>query len=254
MATMLDINFRASALGKRVDLHVFMPEKYDAPLPVLYCLHGLSGDYEDWNRGFDMSGLCDKYGWMLVMPDGGRNYYVNNPSPGGFNYEDHLIMDIIPFIDKTFPTQAERGGRAICGISMGGYGAFMLALKHPELFCATSNLSGSLYFTHETTPPNHSDYVNHLLSALPVQGAYDVFILAENLRQAEAELPAMHFHCGTEDRLFDCNKAFHHYLEELGVEHVWSEYPGQHDHPYWSEHLEETFEFMSRFLKTNLKK
>ena len=77
----------------------------------------------------------------MVMPDGGRGWYTN--AVIGYAYEDDLIKDVAGLIDRTFPVKAERSGRAIGGLSMGGYGAVKIGLKHHEMFASVNSHSGA---------------------------------------------------------------------------------------------------------------
>ena len=78
---------------------------------------------------------------MVVCPDGGRGFYANDPRPGGLAWEDHIVSDLVGFVDATFPTVAAPRGRAVAGLSMGGYGAMMLGLRHPEVAWASHSRS-----------------------------------------------------------------------------------------------------------------
>ena len=82
----------------------------------------------------------------VVMPDGGRGWYTN--AAVGYAYEDDLIKDVVGLIDRTFPVKAERAGRAIGGLSMGGYGAVKVGLKHHEMFASVNSHSGALAIVH----------------------------------------------------------------------------------------------------------
>ena len=249
---LLHVSFQGAALGKRADMQVLLPEAADEPHPVVYCLHGLSGDYSDLVREHDLAAVCRQYGWALVMPDSGRGYWCNNPCPGGSAYEDHVVQDVIGWVERNLPVRTDRDGRAITGISMGGYGAFMLALRHPELFCAASSQSGALYFANHRPHPDEERYPYTLMDALPA-GRYDCFALVAAAVAARSELPALHLHCGREDGLFECNRMFHEHLDGLGVSHRWAEYSGAHTHDYWVAHFDETFEFFTDYLPVRQK-
>ena len=85
---------------------------------------------------------------VVVMPDGGRGWYTN--AVAGYTYEDDLIKDVVGLVDRTFPVKAERAGRAIGGLSMGGYGAVKLGLKHHEMFASVNSHSGALGIPAQT--------------------------------------------------------------------------------------------------------
>ena len=121
------------SIQKASGMNVILPDA-QGPFGVLYLLHGLSDDHTIWCRRTSIERYAAELPLIVVMPDGHRSFYCNDPRPGGCAYEDHIVTDVVGFVDRTFPTIADRAGRAIGGLSMGGYGAMMLALRHPDLF------------------------------------------------------------------------------------------------------------------------
>jgi S-formylglutathione hydrolase FrmB len=145
------IEFESPAVGRTMKYNVLLPQDYDKSTkryPVLYLLHGLTQNYTVWglqNGAPFYSGLYDDV--IVVMPDGGNSWYVNwSVSEGGQKnqWEDYLVRDVIGHVDWNFRTIARREGRAIAGLSMGGYGALTLGLRHPELFVSIGSTSGAL--------------------------------------------------------------------------------------------------------------
>jgi putative tributyrin esterase len=239
------ITFYGESIGKQSGLEVVIPE-VPGPWPVLYLLHGLSDDHSCWQR---FSGI-ERYvrlrtRLMVVMPDGHRSFYVNDPRPGGLAYEDHMINDVVGFVDRTFPTVADRLGRAIAGLSMGGYGATMLAMKHPRMFSVAASHSGALTCV-ETKPHRDGAPAHAILEALDPE-RYSCFRLAEGLGECGDSL-AYHFDCGTEDFLLDANRRFHDHLTRIGLSHTYHEHPGEHNWDYWDEHIQETLALLDRSL------
>jgi len=239
------ISFKGEALGKCNHLDVIVPDNQAGPLPVLYLLHGLSDNQTIWNRHVPVADLVRDLSLIVAMPDGGKGFYCNNPAPGGGQYEDHVVGDVIGFMDRTFDTVASRAGRALAGNSMGGYGATMLALRHPEMFCAAVSHSGAMFFTHDA-PPAGKDYVAELAGALPA-GKYDLFQLAEEVG-ASGEMPALRLDCGRGDFLIEANRAFHGHLDALGIAHEYAEHDGEHNWQYWRDHIGETLDFVMRHV------
>ena len=147
---LMQIDFRGQALGKMTSMTVLLPDEGEGPFPVLYLLHGLSDNHSAWCRRTALERYLDGKGLIVVMPDGHVSFYCNNPAPMGLAYEDHIVRDVVGFVDRVLPSRADRTGRAIAGLSMGGYGAMMLGLKHPDLFCAIGGHSSAYYFRPET--------------------------------------------------------------------------------------------------------
>src|SRR5271166_6322205 len=140
------INYHSRSLQKASSVSVVFPDDPAVPRPwsVLYLLHGLSDDDTIWMRRTSIERYVEGMPLVVVMPDGGRGWYTN--AVEGYAYEDDLIQDVIGLVERTFPVRAERPCRAIGGLSMGGYGAVKIALKHHEMFASANSHSGSLGF------------------------------------------------------------------------------------------------------------
>jgi len=238
------VKFRSESLQKQDTMNVIVPDGR-GPFPVLYLLHGLSDDYSIWVRRTSIERYVDGKGLMVVMPDTHRSFYVNDPRPGGPAYEDHIVKDVVGFVDRVFPTVRRRRGRAVAGLSMGGYGAMMLAMRHPEKFCAAASHSGALHFARQAKVEGIAD-ISALSAALP-RGKYDVFSLARKLKRSGRRI-ALRFDCGVDDFLIEHNRAFHRHLKRIGLDHEYAEHPGQHTWDYWDLHVLETLAFVRRHL------
>ena len=151
-----DLTFASSALNAQVHADVLLPPGYDPTAstryPVLYLLHGHGGNHTDWVTN-GMEKAVGNLPVIVVMPDGGfdgwySDWYgsdidghVPNPPPA---WETFHISELLPWIDANFPTIADRRGRAIAGLSMGGFGAMSYAARHPDLFAAAGSFSGAV--------------------------------------------------------------------------------------------------------------
>jgi S-formylglutathione hydrolase FrmB len=239
------IHFRSQSLNKNDTMMVAIPER-EGPWPVLYLLHGLTMDHTCYSRYFGIERYLLGRDVMVVMPDTHRFFYVNDPRPGGLAYEDYVVNDVMGFVERTFPTIDDCGARGVAGISMGGYGAMMLALRHPERFCVAASISGAVHFGHELLPPRLGN-VATLAEAL--QGSeYDLWQLAEAYAQG-GHAPAMRLSCGLDDHLIDVNRAFHAHLMNLGIEHEYVEHPGAHDWGTWVPQVPEALRFALDHLR-----
>ncbi|MBV9933784.1 MAG: esterase family protein [Actinobacteria bacterium] len=153
-----DITFRSRALNGPVHANVLLPTGYDAPAnagrryPVLYLLHGHGGNHTDW-ISHDADKIVGDVPVIVVMPDGGYDGWYSDwygtdvdghvpaPTPG---WETFHIRELIPWVDATYRTISDRRGRAIAGLSMGGFGAMSYAARHPDLFVAAGSFSGAV--------------------------------------------------------------------------------------------------------------
>lgn len=145
------VSFHSPAIARQMKYDIVLPEGYgqsDKRYPVLYLLHGYMQNYSVWGRNLGAAYYARQIGDLIVvMPDAGNSWYVNyaQSADGQLNnWEDHIIRDVIGHVDANFRTEARREGRAIGGLSMGGYGALMLALRHPDMFVSASSTSGAL--------------------------------------------------------------------------------------------------------------
>lgn len=154
---------------------VYLPPDYDESetnYPVVYLLTGFTGRGtlllndsafdENIQERMDRLITSDQVQPMLiVMPDCftryGGSQYLNSSATG--RYEDHLIYEVIPFIDKRYRTRNQAGYRAVAGKSSGGYGALVQAMRHPDVFGAVACHSGDMYFGY-CYKPDFTKFLN----------------------------------------------------------------------------------------------
>lgn len=244
-----ELKYFSKALCKQTAASLILPQN-DAPPPyaVFYLLHGLSDDHTAWHRRTSIERYVSDYPLIVVMPDGGRGFYTD--AKEGDAWETAIVRDLVNYVDRMFPTNATREGRCIGGLSMGGFGAIKLALKHPGLFCSAVSHSGALARARRHLPPSPGEpfleELRRIFGESPVGGPDDPFALAERLEPAKR--PALRLDCGTEDFLLDDNRAFHAHLNQIGYPHEYEEFPGEHEWGYWDRHVQEAIRFHARNL------
>lgn len=145
------VEYYSPAIDRHMKFDIVLPEGYyesDARYPVLYLLHGYMQNYTVWGRNlaaaFYARNLNDL---IVVLPDAGNSWFVNYASSDEGqtnNWEDHIVIDVIAQVDKRYRTESRREGRAIAGLSMGGFGAYSMGLRHSELFVSIGSTSGAL--------------------------------------------------------------------------------------------------------------
>jgi len=241
----LSIQFFGQSIGKQTGMHVILPPG-KGPFPAMYLLHGLSDDYTIWSRRTSIERYVAELNMIVVMPDGGRSFYCNDSRPGGMAYENHIVKDVVGFIDTSFRTIAEPNARAVAGLSMGGYGAFMLAIRHIDVFSVACSHSGAMGFMQRAWP-DRSD-IQTIAGTLPQDGRYDLLKLAQELSTSRPR-PALYFDCGTDDGLLEDNRMFQSFLKKLGIKHEYREYPGAHSWDYWDTHIQQSIAFILSHLK-----
>lgn len=240
----LTMNFRGPKLGKASTVNIITPDATasSGPWPVLYLLHGYSDNHSAWLENTSIARYALERKMMIVMPDGMRTWYADTNEED--TMEQFITGDLIECIDGTFNTVKSAGSRAIAGLSMGGYGATMLALRHPELYCCASAHSGAFFYAHETIKdmPKKVSKDSARLSK-----KYDVFKLTSKL-PADKRFK-LRLDCGKSDWIIKWNRDLHKHLNSLGWKHTYKEYPGDHNWNYWDAHICETLDFAMKSFK-----
>ena len=253
-------------LNRKVQFCVLLPPSYDSVrtrrYPVLYFLHGLGQneqamvDSGAWNVTQDMWEQTQLGEFLIVAPDGDRSFFIDSRD-GKRPYEDFFTEEFMPFVESHYRVREGRGSRGIAGISMGGYGALHLALRHPGLFSAVSANSAALI---ENVPKASLDESGQAALSQAMGNAFGTpfdrafwdrnspFTLVRD--GAPQEALKIYFDCGTEDD-FGFNRgaqAFHDLLVSRHIPHEFHLYPGGHDMNYFADHLPESLQFQSKAL------
>jgi putative tributyrin esterase len=238
------LHYYSKALSMQSSAWAILPDG-PGPFSVLYLLHGLSDDHTIWCRRTSLERYAEGYpSLMIVMPAGGRSFYCD--AVKGPAYETAIVRDLISTIDRTFQTRATRKGRAIGGLSMGGYGAIKLALQHPDLFVSAHSHSGAFHLAHKESALPEVDLI--LGENTKGGGPNDIFRLAQSLSRKRPKLPSLWIDCGTDDFLLDDSRSFHAHLEKLKIAHEYHEFPGHHNWEYWDLHIREALAFHAKNL------
>jgi S-formylglutathione hydrolase FrmB len=144
-----DLTVHSPALGREVGVRVLLPRSYDDPAetatryPVLLLLHGAGGDHQDWTTASALEEHTEDLDLIVVMPDGGASGFYSDWIDGPA-WETHHLGEVVPWVDQTYRTRGTREGRAVAGLSMGGFGSMSYAARHPDLFVAAASFSGAV--------------------------------------------------------------------------------------------------------------
>ena len=282
MAQSLDlrtVEFESPAVARTMKYNIVLPRDYESSserYPVLYLLHGLTQNYTAWglsNGTPFYAGLYDDL--IVVMPDAGNSWYVNwaeNEDGQQNNWEDHIVQDVITHVDWNFRTIARREGRAIAGLSMGGYGAITIGLRNPEMFISIGSTSGALEYGRqgaarlrgESPPrrlrreqteeeraaaeerrrrPNPLIGIQGFSSQVERSPAGQIYGTSEYAdaydpfllihQVPKADLPHIYIDCGTEDRLIAGAKELAGILLEKEIPFDYMQLSGEHNAAYW---------------------
>lgn len=213
----------------------------DAPVPVLYLLHGLSDDCTIWERRTSVERYASEKGIAVVMPEVRRSFYIDEAV--GEAYWTYIADELPSIIARAFRVSTAREDTFVAGLSMGGFGAFKLALNRPGQFAAAASLSGALDLTSHDLSHHEGHLARRLFDGRPVEGTCDDLIGL--LRAAEpGTLPALHLQCGTEDFLIESNRAFIRAAAERGHELTSDLRPGDHEWGFWDRGIQDVLDWL----------
>ncbi|MDR3712204.1 MAG: alpha/beta hydrolase family protein [Puia sp.] len=202
-------------------------------LPVVYLLHGWSGNYAQWpGLAPQLARKADELNILIVCPDGGYgSWYFDSPVDSSIRYETFISRELVTYIDRHYPTAADRAHRAITGLSMGGHGGLYLGIRHKDLYGAAGSMSGGVDFRPF---PDNWDLKKDLGDSACCWANWEnntVTHAVEGLKNGEIRLI---FDCGTGDDYFiGVNRALHQKLLDKQIDHDYAERPGAHEDAYW---------------------
>jgi S-formylglutathione hydrolase FrmB len=278
-----DVTVLSADLGRPVHIRVLLPVDYtanpDARYPVLYLFHGTSGRASDWESTGDAENTTAPYDVITVMPecgfdgDGGfwfTDWVDQTTSHGPSQFESYLIDQMVPWVDDSLRTIPTRAGRAVAGLSQGGYGSAEMAARHPDLFTVMASFSGApeidrdpdvivgatgvieaIAVGDDNVPPG-SIFGSRATDEINWQG-HDPSTLMNNLRGMGIYLwtglgapgpydatPPDPAAMGIEYLVHQSTQYFHQHLDEAGIPHFYDDYTnGTHSWGYWARDLRE---------------
>lgn len=249
-------------LGRTIDYSILYPVNYqragnaDKRFPVLYLLHGLTGHHTNWIERSRMALYATHYDLFIVMAEGENAWYTDSATVPSDKFESHILQELIPDVEKRFRVSTERDGRAIAGLSMGGYGALKFGFKYPERFALVGSMSGALGAASWTADDlKNLEFIQQsLLKALGPPGSTtrtqnDLFKLTREAKPENIKLlPYIYLDCGTEDMLFVTNRAYADLLLERKIPHEFRQLPGNHNWEYWDQQVREILTLAAKNL------
>lgn len=239
----------ASQMAQTYPATIVLPNRYQQGsnrFPVLYLLHGYGGDHQNWYAATNIAKLADRYNIIVVMPDGATDkWYTDSLVNPQWRYASYLSQDVVAYIDTNYRTIATPAGRAISGLSMGGFGALHLGLQHPELFGAMASTSGGV----DPRPFAGRWNLNAVFGEPTAHSAnWQNAAIINHLAKLKAQSQALYIDCGSEDFFIDVNRQLHQALRKHAIPHHYAEWPGDHSWPYWRSSIEFQLVFFSQFF------
>lgn len=245
----------SASMKKNIKTCVIVPDSYKKSkikFPVVYLLHGYSGNYATWVKSFKEVGQqVDKYNFIVIGVDGNySSWYFNSPIDPTSKYETYIIDELVPFIDKKYKTIASREGRAISGFSMGGHGALYLSFKHQEVFGAAGSMSGGVDFRPF---PEKWDIKKRLGAITEFPENWDKYTVVNMLSLLINSNLKLIIDCGVDDFFIDVNRDLHTKMLGLKINHDFIERPGKHNIEYWENSLKFQMLFFYNFFNDTVK-
>jgi S-formylglutathione hydrolase FrmB len=216
----------------------------DAPPPMLYLLHGLTDDATAWTRFTSIERYAAAKGFAVVMPQVHRSFYADEANGGKF--WTFLSEELPQLVERFFRVSTRREDTFVAGLSMGGYGAFKWALRHPERFAAAASLSGAVdvaYIQKFDLRPHMRALTSRVFADRALENGEDDLLHLIATRNPAA-LPRLMLRCGTEDHLVAQNERFVRACGKHGVALDADFGPGAHEWGYWDAQIQVVLEWL----------
>ena len=225
----------SNSMQKEIKCVVITPKNYKKSkerFPVVYLLHGYSGNYAGWiKEAPQLAQKSDELQIMIVCADGGfYSWYYDSPIDPKMKYETFVSKELVSYIDTHYKTIADKKGRAITGLSMGGHGALYLAVRNKEVYSQAGSMAGGV----DIRPFPNNWQIKQVLGDITTNkenwDTYTVINQIETLKNGELNLI---IDCGLGDFFLEVNRNLHQKLLGLKINHDYTERPGVHNGAYW---------------------
>lgn len=252
-----EVNFFSETLVLGCTMLVLLPQrplvevqnKPQKKFRTLYLLHGRSDDHASWQRKTSIERYVEGLNLAVVMPAVHRSFYTDMVHGG--RYWRFISEEVPAVVHSLFPLSYDRKDNFVAGLSMGGYGAFKLALTHPERFVAAASLSGGLDLTYSVRADNPRNDESRLAEFRTIFGdlskvsgsKHDLIALAKKVAKGPVK-PRLYQCCGTEDFIYPDNVQFHDAVRKLPIDLTYEEGPGEHNWAYWDKMIQRMLEWM----------
>lgn len=233
----------SASMHKQIKAVVVLPEAYKSGerFPVVYLLHGYGGSYAYFTKTIPaIKAYADQYKMILVCADANvSSWYLDSPVDPKWKYETYVATELVSWIDQHYATIANRNGRAITGLSMGGHGALSLAFKHSDVFGAAGSMSGGV----DIRPfPDNWLISERLGTQASFPDRWKENSVVENIYRIKANLLSLIIDCGKDDFFYNVNMELHERLLYANIPHDFIIRPGSHTSTYWANSI--TFQLL----------
>ena len=248
------ITAHSNSMKKDIKCVVIKPSSYDGKkdFPVVYLLHGHSGNYRDWVSNVPaIKQYADLDSIIIVCPDGNFNsWYFDAPMDSTIRYETFVSKELVSYIDDHYKTIKDRKGRGITGLSMSGHGALYLAFKHQDVFGTAGSMSGGV----DIRPyPLNWEMANLLGSYKEHPENWEENTDINLVHLLTPNSLALIIDCGTDDFFYKVNVALHEKLLYNGIPHDFITRPGGHTWNYWTHAITYQLLYMKNYFDSSKK-
>ncbi len=245
------ITVKTPNLKGRGDICVFVSPGLDEShlnVPLVILLHGVYGSAWIWA----MKGRAHLTAQEMIEKQEIRPMIIAMPSDGlwgdgsgylahdGYDFEQWIVSDVPAAVQECIEAVSSESPLFIGGLSMGGFGALRLGCKYPDRFRAVSGHSSI------TSVEQMSMFVEEAQEHYQTKNETDHSVW--NTIQAATSYPTLRFDCGTEDQLIEFNRELHQQLVDAKIGHIYQEFSGGHEWPYWQTHLQDSLRFFNNQL------
>ena len=237
---------RSNSMNKQVEVVVVSPSGVKSEAPVVYLLHGYSGNARSWiGIKPDLPKIADQTGITFVCPDGKNSWYWDSPKDPSYRYETFVAKELVDYIDANYPVKKDRSARAITGLSMGGHGAMWLALRNKSVFGAVGSTSGGV----DIRPfPNNWEMSKQLGEASSNREIWEQHTVINQIDRLKNGDLAIIVDCGYGDFFYEVNLDLHKKLRKYQIDHEFQVRPGVHNADYWRNSIDYQILYFKKFF------
>ncbi|KRK75187.1 acetylesterase [Companilactobacillus alimentarius DSM 20249] len=239
----MNLSYRTNYLHTYFKTTVVIPDTNKSDYPVVWLLHGYTGDNTAWSKHVYIEELARKYDWTIIMPDGLNSFYSDSKF---IPYESFFMEEFIPKMQNLLPISRDPQKNYLVGSSMGGYGALKFAFKNTDKFGKVAALSPITDIEHFRDNPQcpMSQEVFNVIFDSPEKIAKNQLINLYNNRQPKLPILTL---CGDSDFMHEDNVMFKNFLSIHAKGHyTWMPVSGNHSWKVWSENIDPVFNWLTK--------
>ena len=241
--SLVSCTFKSSVLQSDTTYLAVIPDKVSENIPVVYLLHGYSGNHSSWVRNTNCERCANERGVALIMPDAANSFYTDMVY--GPAYYTFITQEVFEHSHRLFRLSNRREATFVAGLSMGGYGALKIALSNPEKYTAAASFSGALDVIGRMKVGGDWTELGKAIvgdnSGVEKTNANLFYLLKQDINPKPRILQM----CGTEDFLYKDNIRFKNEIEKLGYDYEYKEGPGVHSWDFWDECIKYALKFFN---------